>query len=307
MNPIRKCEVPGAKLKPALLALLLALAAARGADFAARVQDRTALERVNYQHRLGEKPPFEQVSPPSLIAKLVRDDLRKEAALKQAYGMEISAAQLDTEVQRINATTRAPEMLAELKAALGNDPEKFANAFAKPILVERELRLRFENDDALHVAARRECEKTRNELLAAKTNGDSPAQLLARLQHAHSNAVSEPTWQLTPHPTETNAPNTDELEIKKKFGPNAQILSSPQAGHRKEKFYFEDLPEDLQRVLRVQLRRAGDVSAVIEMPGGFLLYLAQEKTSEALSVAVLSLPKRGYEQWLAEQSSGAEK
>ena len=40
---------------------------------------------------------------------------------------------LDAEVQRINTTTHAPDMLAEIKAALDNDPVKFANVFAKPI------------------------------------------------------------------------------------------------------------------------------------------------------------------------------
>jgi hypothetical protein len=38
------------------------------------------------------------------------------------------------------------------------------------------------------------------------------------------------------------------------------------------------------------------------MPDRFLLYLAKEKTAETLSAAVLSVPKRSYEQWLAEQS-----
>ena len=64
------------------------------------------------------------------------------------------------------------------------------------------------------------------------------------------------------------------------------------------------MPPELQRVLRVQLRQPGDVSAVIETPGGFLLYLAMEKTDAVLSVAALSLPKRSYEQWLEEQNQG---
>ena len=57
-------------------------------------------------------------------------------------------------------------------------------------------------------------------------------------------------------------------------------------------------------MLRVQLRRPGDVSAVIETPGGFLLYVTKEKTDAVLSVAGLSLPKRSYEQWLAGQTKG---
>jgi hypothetical protein len=101
---------------------------------------------------------------------------------------------------------------------------------------------------------------------------------------------------------ETNSPSADELEIKKQFGPDAQLLSSPRGADRERKFYFEDLPGELQRVLRAQLRQAGDVSAVIETPSGFLLYVCQEKTAGALSVAMLSLPKRSYEEWLGEQS-----
>ena len=280
--------------------------AAWAVDFAALVQDRAAVERVYYQHRLGTKPPFAETLSRATLEGLVRLELHKEASLKKTYGMTVTPAQLAAEVQRINTTTQSPEMLAEIKAALGNDPEKFANTFAKPILVERELRQRFDNDDALHAATRHECEKARDELLNSKTNGASPAQLLAPLQRAHSNEVSEATWQFGARPEEKRAaPTADELEIKKRFGPGAQILSSPQVGPDKErKTYFEDLPVELQKVLRVQLRRAGDLSAVIETPGGFLLYLAKEKTAETLAVAVLSLPKRSYEEWLAEQSKG---
>jgi hypothetical protein len=284
-----------------LLAVVFVGAAAMAADFAALCTDRAAIERIYYNHRLGEKPPFEQVLPPATLENLVRQDLRKEAALKQAYGVEVTPAMLDAEVQRINTTTRAPEMLAEIKAALGNDPTRFADVFAKPILVERLLREKFDNDDALHAPQRRQVEQTRNELLAAKTNGTDCEKLLALLKRSHSNAVSETTWQLAAHPAETNAPNADEIEIKKRFGPNAQILSSPPRGGEERKIYFEDLPPELQKVLRVQLRQAGDVSAVIEMPGDFLLYVAKEKTEAVLSVAGLSLPKRSYEQWLAEQ------
>ena len=300
-----KFQVPSSKLRGALGVLLACSFTTLAADFTTLCADRAAIERVYYQHRLGTKPPFEVTLPRATLESLVQLDLNKEAALQKVYGMTITPAQLAAEVQRINTTTRAPEMLAEIKAALGNDPGKFSNAFAKPILVERELRQRFDNDDKLHAATRRECETARHQLLAAKTNGASPAQLLALLQQSRSNAVTETTWQLGPRPAETNAPTADELEIKRRFGPDAQILSSPHAGADKEgKFYFADLPGELQRVLDVQLRREGDVSAVIETPGGFLLYLAKEKTAGTLSAAMLSLPKRSYEQWLAEQTNG---
>jgi|GEM_PF-976060 len=314
-----------------LLAIVFLGLAATSADFGALCSDRVAIERIYYNHRLGEKPPFEQVLLPVTLENLVRQDLRKEAALKKTYGVEVTPAMLDAEVQRINTTTRAPEMLAEIKAALGHDPARFANVFAKPILVERRLREKFANDDVLHAPQRREMERVRGQLLKARSSrgneaqtsspqpstlnsqpdssspltsaatNDLVAKLLALLKQTHSNDVSETTWQLAARPAETNTPNADEIEIKKHFGPNAQVLSSPSRGGEERKFYFEELPPELQNVLRVQLRQPGDVSAVIEMSGGFMLYLATEKTDTVLSVAGLSLPKRSYEQWLEEQ------
>ena len=119
---------------------------ARADDFTSLCADRAAIERVYYNHRSGEKSPFEQTLPEAALEKLVREDQVKEAALKKVYGVEITPALLEAEVQRINASTRAPEMLNEIKSALGNNPARFANAFAKPFLVERlfapEIRLR---------------------------------------------------------------------------------------------------------------------------------------------------------------------
>jgi hypothetical protein len=278
--------------------LFLLLCSAQGDEFASLCADRAAVERVYYNHRLGTKPPFEETMPPSLVEKLVRRDLRKETVLRRVYGVEITPSLLATEVRRINTTTRAPEMLAEVKAALGNDSGKFAQVFAKPILVERLLHSKFDNDDDLHAGIRHECEQARYALLAAKTNGADAAQLLAQLKHAWSNAVTETTWQMTTRPAATNAPAADEIEIKRRFGPDAQIISSPHDAESDRNFYFGDLPGDLQKVLGAQLRKPGDVSAVIETPSGFLLYLARERTDRTLSAAVLSLPKRSYEEWL---------
>src|ERR1039457_2979241 len=70
---------------PLTLLLLSLYSIALAADLASLCADRAAIERVYYNHRLGEKPPFEQVLPPATLENLVRQDLRKEAALKQAY------------------------------------------------------------------------------------------------------------------------------------------------------------------------------------------------------------------------------
>lgn len=74
---------------------------------------------------------------------------------------------------------------------------------------------------------------------------------------------------------------------------------------RAEALAETDLPADEARKWHRDLRDARDVSAVIETPGGFLLYVAKEKTDTALSVACLSLAKRSYEQWLSAQTEEA--
>ncbi len=289
------------KLGFALFVPLLARSLALADDITDLCASRSAIERVYYNHRTGTKPPFEQVTPPSLIERLVKVDLHKEAVLKKAYGVVIAPALLDGEVQRINTGTRAPERLAEIKTALGPDPSRFAEAFAKPILVERLLRNKFENDAALHAPQRRECEQLRDGLLAAKSMRATTLQLLVQIQIAASNAVSQMTWQLSPRPAATNTASIDEIETRKRFGQQAQLVSAHPAPELDQGNYFEDLPGELQRVLQVQLRQPGDVSAVIELPGGFVLYLATDKTEKILAVACVSWPKRNYEQWLNDQ------
>jgi len=292
-----------------------------GDDLPALCADRAAIERVYYTHRTGTKKSFEETMPPSMIEQLVKTEAHKEAVLKRAYDVEITPAMVEAEVQRINTTTRAPETLTEIKKALGDDPERFARSMARPIVIERLLRERFDNDDKLHAPQRQTMEALRSELLAAKKEGKPADALLAQIKESaktKSAEVSETEWVLTPRPPEEGAaakPAQPSAATtgKAKGGAYsveataqvAQVLSSPEKntpGHdEKRKFYFEDLPGELQNVLRAQLRQPGDMSAVIEMPGGFTLYLAKEKTATQLAVAVVSLRKRSYEQWLAEQ------
>jgi len=270
-------------------------------DISPLLRDRAAIERVYYHHRTGTRPPFEDLLPDVTLEKLVRQDLKKEASLRQRYGITISHELLDAEVQRINSTTRAPEMLAEIKTALDGDPKKFADVFARPILVERLLHDKFEDDCALHAVVRQQCEAARASLLAARSNGADVAQLLALLKRLGSNAVTQITWQLNSRPVEPHAPAADDVEIRKRFGPDARIISSPNGAVADQRDYLEDLPVALQKVIHSQLRQSADVSAVIETPGSFMLYLARTKTETALAVACLTLPKRSYEAWLEEQ------
>ena len=265
--------------------------------------DRAAIERVYHQHRTGTEPPFEEAMPPALLARLVSEDGKKEALLARAYGATITDAMVNAEVERINATTRAPEMLAEIKAALGNDPVRFARAMARPLVVERALRARFENDDALHAPQRRAAEQARARWIAKET-----------VDETH-----DVTWQLTPQPAlehaelEKRNPPAATAPVKSAANSGsysveattqlAQVLSSHEPGARAkdENRYFEDLAPRLQDILRAQLRRPGDVSAVIETPSAFLLFQVKAKTDTTLTASNLTIPKRSYEEWLALQ------
>jgi len=296
--------------------LLLALCGlAFGADLASLTADRAAIEYIYYSHRTGTKPPFEQVMPPAQLDKLVRADMKKEAILEHVYGVKVTPAMVEAEVQRINATTRAPEVLAEIKTALGDDPARFARALAEPTLVARTLRARFDMDSQLHAPQRHLVDAARARLLAVK-DGDFTARLsaLKETQGKDTEVTDAVTWQLTPRPPE-NAPapstTTTPTTVKATGGlytieataQVAQVLSSPapsdEATH--PKFYFEDLPVDLQNVLRAQLQKPASVSAVIEAPSIFQLYLAKSRDAKQLTAAVLTIHKRSYDEWLAAQ------
>jgi hypothetical protein len=265
------------------LALLLVASPATAGDLSALIADREAVERVYYNHRTGEKPPFEKTLTRGQLRELVERDLAREGVLKKRYHVEVSEAQVSAEVARINASTRAPEMLAELKTALGENPNRFALTVARPLAVERLLREQFQNDDALHAPMRRETEKLRAALLAAGEGTNNLAKRIDLLRNTPSGTFSETTWQLGARATEELRPDRPE---------NA----------RTKIHYLNELPKDLQNVLRRQLRAAGDVTAVIETPDAFLLFLATQKTATELATAAVNISKRDYEQWLTEQS-----
>lgn len=133
--------------------------------------------------------------------------------------------------------------------------------------------------------------------------------------------MQEVTWQLTPRPVEepaklaksgANAAPSPTTGAAKSWSYSveatarvSQVIAAPDAAAHergKEKYYFEDLDPQLQNVLRAQLQMPGDVSAVIELRAGFLVFLARERSAERLSAVSLSIHKRSYEEWLTQQS-----
>jgi hypothetical protein len=268
-----------------LLFLFTALSAV-AADLSELIADREAVERVYYNHRTGEKPTFEKTLAREQLRHLVERDLAKETVLKKRYGVTVTDAQIAAEIARIDVTSRAPDLLAEIKAALGNDTNRFARTVARPLIVERLLRERFQNDDILHVPQRHQAEGLRAALVAARDGTNGVPRQVRLLGDSHAGDSTEATWRFDRRPT--NARSASERD------------DAP--GQLRER-YFDELSSELQKILRAQLNAAGDVSAVIETPDGFLLFVAKGKSDAALTAASINIPKRDYDEWLEGNSA----
>lgn len=281
------------------------LAWADGPNLAVLIADRTAVERVYHGHRTGEKAAFDQAVPPSLIRDLVEQELRKEEVLKKVYSVEITALMVEDEVQRIRTTTRAPEVLEEISAALGHDPARFARCVARPIVVERLLQSRFQEDAAVHGKQRRRMDEIRARLLSIQ-GASAPTERSSLLKRLPSPGVYRelPPWRLASRQSASavglskTGSQSYSVEATAQVTPSsAAAVTSSESGPA----YLEDLPTQLQQVLRAQLQQPGDVSAVIETPAAFMLYLAQRTSNTELQAAVFTLSKRSYDEWLAGQ------
>lgn len=146
------------------LALTTTVAGQRPLTFEERVKAQEAIERVYYNHRLwpkenpAPKPPFEQLIPAREIRSKVSDALKKSAALDSLWYRPITGEQLQAEMDRMTRESKDPDMLRELFATLGNDPERIAECLARPILVDRLVRDWYYGDARFHTQTRAQAE-----------------------------------------------------------------------------------------------------------------------------------------------------
>ena len=124
-----------------------------------RIAGQRAIERVYYGHQDGATRPFEEAVPESHTRSKVESDLRKAAALERRWNRTITPAMLRSELERMSAQSRIPARLAELEAALGNDPVLIAECLVRPILIERLIRSEFTGDTRIAPADRREFDR----------------------------------------------------------------------------------------------------------------------------------------------------
>jgi N-acetylneuraminic acid mutarotase len=121
-----------------------------------RISCQAAIERVYWRHRTSasddatSKPSFEESVPANIIQARAEDVVLKSTALERFWGVTITGAQLQAELDRMAANSKSPDVLAELFAAVGNDPQAAAECLARPLLVDRLTQGYFASDQRFH-------------------------------------------------------------------------------------------------------------------------------------------------------------
>lgn len=121
-----------------------------------------------------------------------------EAAMKAEGGPVFDAVALSSEAARIDRETRAPDILACIKRALGPGEERYLRVFVRPTLVESRLRTFLMNDAKVQEGPRGRVK----EAIARARKGGSMEKAAAelKLQYSSSTYSLEPSTaaQFTP-------------------------------------------------------------------------------------------------------------
>ena len=136
--------------------------------FEDRVRAQEAIERVYYAHQIGTKVSFEKAVPRDVLEKKVRNYLKQSVALEESWNTPVTAEALEAELNRIVRSTRFPERLEEIYAALGDDPILVQETFARQSLVDRLTRSFFASDERFHAARRDDAELLRRRLVSGE-------------------------------------------------------------------------------------------------------------------------------------------
>ena len=198
--------------------------------------------------------------------------------------------------------------------AFGNDARRPGCPAAGTVLVEREWRQRLDGGVDIRSDARRKADAAREHLLVGPRPWIASAEERQSIARDQDMAVQDMAWALAPASPRAGA-SSGRIHTDASKGPSAApaALSAPASEPPAERFTpsdrrqvpalsFEGLPKTLQESLRVQLKNRGDVSTVIEMPGGFVVYALRAKTEDTLSVTVFSIPKQPREDWIAKRT-----
>src|SRR5437867_5847255 len=135
-------------------------------DLEKRISAQSAIEGVYWRHRIwpsdnpGPKPSLDQVLPESVLRAKVEGYMLESKALERLWARPIRDEELQAEVERMAASSRAPQVLQEIFAALGNDPTLVAECLARPLVTDRLIRHAYANDPRYHLALKTAIEQS---------------------------------------------------------------------------------------------------------------------------------------------------
>jgi hypothetical protein len=208
------------------------------------------------------------------LAQLVKGYLAFEVL--KALGVPTDNAALERESARIDGGTKAPEMLAKIKAVYGDDRRGYMDTFVRVVHGERVLYNEvFLKSAAIHQETRRQA-----------------AEFLAE-------ATGDPS---------------SFAEIAKKRGLEAGTLRVSldngivREAERKEERPAGAAPTGVEQARRIlesagRVRPGGVVPDLIEWQEGYQALRVLRKEGEATVVESVSVPKRAYDDWFWESAS----
>ncbi len=264
-----------------LLAVGPAARAARGPGFDERVLAQRAIEEVYWRHRswpqanaLPKPAPSALVSEEALRTK-VEDYLRKSSALERFWQRPLTDERLQAELDRMSRSTRAPQVLRELYAALDDDARLIAETLGRQTLVERLIRQEYDRDDRLHG----QIEKRARQALEGARSASEMAIL--------GGEYATTTYALRPAGQDPAGPDTAEviaLESAEWSAWSTQVAA-----------WFG--------AATLEAAPLGQPSALVEESDRFFAAALLSRSHGLATVATVTWAKRSFDAWWAEESA----
>ncbi len=286
----------------------------RTLGFEDRVTYQRRIEEVYWAHRIwpkenpGAKPALDAVFPDAQIRAKVEDYLKKSNALEALWQRPITAGQLQAEMDRMAAQSRAPDVLREIFAALDDDPYVIAETLARQTLADRLIHNWYARDERFHGDLRRRAE--------AALAGVSSAAQLSSLGAEYT----ETTW------TREREGGASEVEASESIADRerkpSQIPLDAEAWQEQLDRLAGLVGGEVERARAIETGKgrgvtaaAGSarasldslllmkVSALQEDDGAFFVTSVIAKGADAVTVATATWPKTAFDSWWGEKSA----
>ncbi len=241
-----------------------------------RLEAQRAIERVYYAHQVGTTRPFDEAVSREALEKKVLTYLRQSVALARVWRVPVTADALRAEMERIARSTRFPDRLLEVYAALGNDPFLVQECLARATLVDRLSRSLFASDRRIHAQARRRAEQLRERL---RTRGlpltaDEPHRRVVELIRAR--------------------PDSQEGRLPR--------VTFPAAGGR-EPVRVELDAAEFSRRRAEEPERIGEIGPLVEAAEAFAFHAVLSEKPDWVRIASYKVPKKTWDDWWEEVGS----